>query len=189
MILATLVSMAVLGCNNANVVTASATAPKNPTSIYDFKMNDIDGHEVALDKFKGKVLLVVNVASQCGFTPQYTGLEALYNKYHDQGFEILGFPANDFGQQEPGTNEEIKQFCTSKFNVTFPMFSKITVLGDNAHPLYKWLIASADRHNPIEWNFTKFLVDKQGHVIGRWKSQTTPDSPELTSAIETALKA
>ena len=189
MLLSALVTLAMLGCKNAPMTYLPNPDPAAATSIYDFKMKNIDGEDVPLSKYKGKVLLVVNVASQCGFTPQYAGLEALYKKYHDRGFEILGFPANNFGQQEPGTDPEIKQFCESKFGVTFPMFSKISVKGDDEHPLYKWLIASADRHEDIEWNFCKFLIDKNGHVIKRWASKTTPESPELTSALDDALKS
>src|SRR5689334_17568758 len=137
MILTAIVTLAALGCKNASMDSAVLDSPKNPTSIYAFKMKDIDGKAVSLGDYKGKVLLVVNVASKCGFTPQYTGLEALYKKYHDKGFEILGFPANNFGAQEPGTDTEIKQFCSSKYDVTFPMFSKISVKGDDEHPLYK----------------------------------------------------
>ena len=188
MILTAVVTLAVLGCKTADVA-APMNDPKNPTSIYDFTMKDIDGHAVNLGKYKGKVLLVVNVASKCGFTPQYKGLQALYSQYHPKGFEILGFPANNFGAQEPGTDPEIKQFCTSNYGVTFPMFSKISVKGEDEHPLYKWLIASSDRHGDIEWNFCKFLIDKNGHVIKRWASQTTPDSAELTSALDHALKS
>lgn len=178
-----------LGCQNSPVAVTTPDAGSKPTTIYHFKMKDIEGKQVPLEKFKGKVLLVVNVASKCGFTPQYTALQSLYGKYHDQGFEILGFPANDFKGQEPGTDEEIKQFCTATYGVTFPMFSKITVAGDQMNPLYKWLIDSADRHDPIEWNFTKFLVDKEGHVIKRFKPQVTPESPEMISAVELALKS
>ncbi len=188
MILSALVTLAVLGCKTAPMDLA-LDAPKNPTSIYDFKMKNIDGETVPLSKYKGKVLLVVNVASKCGFTPQYTGLQSLYSKYHSKGFEILGFPANNFGAQEPGTDSEIKQFCTGTYNVTFPMFSKISVKGDDEHPLYKWLIASADRHDDIEWNFCKFMIDKNGHVIHRWASKTTPESAELTTALDNALKS
>lgn len=188
MLISVMFAAVALGCQNPPVALTTTPNSKAKT-IYDFKMKDIDGKEVPLDKFKGKVLLVVNVASKCGFTPQYTALQSLYTKYHDQGFEILGFPANDFKGQEPGTNEEIKQFCTATYGVTFPMFSKITVLGDETNPLYKWLIASADRHDPIEWNFSKFLVDKEGHVIKRFTPKTTPESPEMISAVEMALKS
>jgi glutathione peroxidase len=173
------------------LLACSATSAPAVTagSIYDFSMPNIDDRKVKLSHYKGKVLLVVNVASHCGFTPQYKGLEALYKQYEHQGFVILGFPANNFAEQEPGTNSEIKEFCTSKFDVTFPMFSKISVKGTDEDPLYKWLIASSDRPNDdIEWNFCKFLIGKDGKVIARYKSAVTPDSPELTSAIESALK-
>jgi len=159
-------------------------------SIYDFTLNSIDGKPMPLATFKGKVILVVNVASRCGFTPQYSALEAVYEKYKDQGFVILGFPANNFGHQEPGTNAEIKKFCSAKYNVTFPMYAKISVKGDDQAPLYKYLTESA---NPayageIKWNFTKFLVDRDGHVVQRFEPDATPDSPQVTSAIEQALK-
>jgi glutathione peroxidase len=159
-------------------------------SIYDFTLNSIDGKPMPLAAFKGKVILVVNVASRCGFTPQYSALESIYEKYKDQGFVILGFPANNFGHQEPGTNAEIKKFCSAKYNVTFPMYAKISVKGDDQAPLYKYLTESA---NPayageIKWNFTKFLVDRDGHVVQRFEPDTTPDSPQVTSAIEQALK-
>jgi len=159
-------------------------------SIYDFTLNSIDGKPMPLATFKGKVILVVNVASRCGFTPQYSALEGIYEKYKDQGFVILGFPANNFGHQEPGTNAEIKKFCSAKYNVTFPMYAKISVKGDDQAPLYKYLTEGA---NPayageIKWNFTKFLVDRDGHVVQRFEPDTTPDSPQVTSAIEQALK-
>ncbi len=159
-------------------------------SIYDFTLNSIDGKPMPLANFKGKVILVVNVASRCGFTPQYSALEAIYEKYKDQGFVILGFPANNFGHQEPGTNAEIKKFCSAKYNVTFPMYAKISVKGDDEAPLYKYLTETA---NPayageIKWNFTKFLADRNGHVVQRFEPDTTPESPQMTSAIEQALK-
>jgi len=172
----------------ACVALLAATGPAKATTIYNFTMPDIDGHKLHLKKYKGKVLLVVNVASKCGFTPQYAALESIYEKYKDQGFVILGFPANNFGQQEPGTDAEIKTFCTGKYNVTFPMFSKISVKGDDEAPLYKWLISSSDRPNDdIEWNFCKFLIAKDGTVVKRFVSKSTPDSPEVTSAIEAEL--
>ncbi len=130
----------------------------------------------------------MNVASKCGLTPQYKGLEAIYEKYSKQGFVILGFPANEFAGQEPGTNEEIKQFCTGTYNVKFPMFSKIVVKGESTDPLYQWLIASSDRpKDEIEWNFAKFLVDKDGKVIKRFSPKVSPDSEEVTKAIEEAI--
>ena len=126
------------------------------------------------------------MASRCGFTPQYAGLEALYEKYKDRGFTILGFPANNFGGQEPGTNEEIKTFCSSKYNVTFPMYSKISVKGDDKAPLYQFLTAATG--SEIQWNFTKFLVDKNGKVVARFEPKVTPESPEVAEAIEKALR-
>ena len=168
----------------ATVIGPAALAP---SSIYDFKMDDIDGKSVPLTKFKGKVLLVVNVASKCGNTPQYAGLEAMYKKYKDQGFAILGFPANEFGGQEPGTNAQIKEFCTATYNVEFPMFSKIVVKGEGIHPLYQWLIQQTDNKNDIEWNFAKFVVGRDGKVLARFSPKTQPTDPNLVSLVEKAL--
>jgi glutathione peroxidase len=156
------------------------------SSVHDFTLNSIDGKPAPLAAYKGKVLLIVNVASRCGYTPQYTGLEALYERYKNQGLVVLGFPANNFGAQEPGTNEEIKTFCSSKYNVTFPMYAKISVKGDDIAPLYHFLTSS--NGGDVKWNFTKFLVDGNGKVIGRFESKVTPESPELTGAVEAALK-
>jgi glutathione peroxidase len=155
------------------------------SSVHEFTLNSIDGKPAPLSAYQGKVVLIVNVASRCGFTPQYAGLEALYEKYKDRGFVILGFPANNFGGQEPGTNEEIKTFCSTKYNVTFPMYSKISVKGDDKAPLYQFLTAATG--SEIQWNFTKFLVDKSGKVIARFEPKVTPESPEVASAIEKAL--
>ena len=171
-------------------VTRFASAGEEK-SVLDFKVKDIDGKEVNLANFKGKTILVVNVASKCGLTPQYDGLEALYEKYKDKGLVVLGFPANEFGGQEPGTESEIKQFCSSKYNVTFPMFSKIVVKGQGIHPLYQYL-TSKDT-NPkfageIAWNFNKFLIDGHGHVVGRFEPKTAPDNADMVKAIEAALK-
>jgi len=168
----------------------SGSEPGGP-SIYDFTMNDIDGKPVNLAHFKGKVVLVVNVASRCGFTPQYEGLQKLYLKYQQQGLVILGFPANNFGFQEPGTNAEIKSFCSAKYNVTFPIFSKISVKGDDIDPLYKYLTDKAS--NPeyggdIKWNFNKFLVDRHGKIVARFEPQVKPDSDQVVQAIEKALQ-
>jgi glutathione peroxidase len=154
------------------------------SSIHEFTMNSLTGKPVPLADYKGKVVLVVNVASKCGYTPQYEGLEKLYEKYKDQGLVILGFPANNFMSQEPGTNEEIGAFCKSKYGVTFPMFSKISVKGDDKAPLYQFLTTTGGE---IPWNFTKFLVGKDGKPIERFGPKTTPDAAELTSAIEKAL--
>ena len=169
-----------------SLLLASAIAMP-PATIYDFKMDDIDGKPVELSKFKGQVLLVVNVASKCGLTPQYEGLEAMFKKYKGQKFAVLGFPANEFGGQEPGTNAEIKEFCTGKYNVTFPMFSKIVVKGDGIHPLYKWLLQQTDNKNDIEWNFAKFLVGRDGKVLARFGSRTAPTDAGLVAAVEKAL--
>ena len=156
------------------------------SSIHEFNMNSIDGKPAPLAAYKGKIVLVVNVASRCGFTPQYTGLEALYEKYKDQGLVIVGFPANNFGAQEPGTDEEIKTFCSSKYNVTFPMYSKISVKGADKAPLYEYLTSTGG--GDVKWNFTKFLVGRDGKVIERFESKVEPQSPELTGAVEKALK-
>jgi glutathione peroxidase len=159
-------------------------------SVYDYTVNSIDGKPTPLADFKGKVVLLVNVASRCGYTPQYTGLEALYEKYKDQGFVIVGFPANNFGAQEPGTNEEIKTFCKSKYSVTFPMMAKVSVKGDDTTPLYQFLTTKANpaTEGEIKWNFTKFLVDKDGNVIARFEPKVTPEDPALVGAVEKTLK-
>jgi len=155
-------------------------------SIYDFTINSIDGAAKPLSELKGKVVLIVNVASRCGYTPQYAGLEALYEKYKDQGFVIVGVPANNFGAQEPGTNEEIKTFCTRKYNVTFPMMAKVSVKGDDIAPLYQYLTST--QGGEVKWNFTKFLIGKDGKVAERFEPKVTPDAPEVAAAIERALQ-
>jgi len=179
------------------------------TSVLDIPVRKITGAEASLAEFKGKVLLVVNVASKCGLTPQYEGLEALYKQYRDKGMVIAGFPANDFKEQEPGTNEEIQSFCTLNYGVDFPMFDKITVVGDHKHPLYAALVAAQPKAvsvsevpwreklkgygitpNPepeLLWNFEKFLVSRSGEVVERFAPDTTPDSPALVAAIEREL--
>jgi len=157
-------------------------------SVYDFTVKDIRGEPVKLERFKGEVLLIVNVASHCGFTPQYTGLETLQKKYHDRGFDVLAFPCNQFGAQEPGSEKEIAQFCETQYNATFPLFAKVEVNGDNATPLYKHL-KSAKKGllgtEAIKWNFTKFLVDRNGAVVGRYAPNDTPES--LQADIEKQL--
>jgi glutathione peroxidase len=160
-------------------------------SVLDFTMKSIDGEDVKLDGYSGKVLLLVNVASKCGYTSQYKGLESVYKKYKEQGLVVMGFPANNFFWQEPGTNEEIKTFCSTKYNVTFPMFAKISVKGDKIHPLYKFL--TSKQTNPefggaISWNFNKFLVDRAGKVVARFSSKDVPESEKVVEAIEQALK-
>jgi len=161
------------------------------SSVHEYTLNSLSGTPTPLANFKGKVMLLVNVASQCGYTPQYEGLQALYVKYKDQGLVVAGFPANNFGGQEPGTNEEIGAFCRSKFGVTFPMFTKISVKGADKAPLYQFLTdkaANPKTGGEIQWNFTKFLVDRNGKVIQRFEPPVEPLSSELTSAVEAALK-
>jgi len=159
-------------------------AGKTPKSALDFKVKTIDSKEVSLEKYKGKVVLIVNVASKCGLTPQYKELESLYKKYKDKDFVILGFPANEFGKQEPSTNEEIKEFCTSNYNVDFDMFSKIVVKGKGQAPLYKYLTTKAKPPGDIKWNFEKFLIDREGKIVHRFSPQITPESPEVVQAVE-----
>ncbi len=182
------------------VVVSSILIAKNLTSpapasvaksVHEFSVKNIDGQEVKLSAYKGKVALVVNVASKCGYTPQYDGLQAIYTKYKDQGLVVLGFPANNFMGQEPGTNEEIKTFCQTKFNVSFPLFAKISVKGDDMHPLYQFL--TSKETNPefagnITWNFNKFLVDQNGKIIARFDTKEKPEGEKITQAIEAALK-
>src|SRR5579862_1176389 len=178
-------TLALVGCA---ATMQTPTQPASAKSIYDFTVSDIDGNDVKLRKFRGKVLMVVNVASKCGNTPQYEKLEAMYAKYKAKGFVILGFPANEFGHQEPGTNAEIKEFCSATYHVDFPMFSKIVVKGEGINPLYSWLISQSDKPTEdIHWNFEKFIVDKHGKVIMRVDPRTKPDEASVVSTVETAL--
>ncbi len=156
--------------------------------IYGFTIKTIDGKDQPLSAYRDKTLLVVNVASRCGFTPQYKGLESLYQKYKARGLVVLGFPANNFMGQEPGTNEEIKEFCSLNYGVTFPMFSKISVRGADIHPLYKYLTESSPKPGSISWNFNKFLIDKEGRIAARWGSRTAPESKELLTRLEQTLR-
>jgi glutathione peroxidase len=163
-----------------------------PPAVLNFTMNSLSGKPVELAKYQGNVVLMVNVASQCGYTPQYEGLEELHKRYASRGLRLLGFPSNDFGQQEPGTNSEIADFCKKNYGVEFDMFSKISVVGNSKAPLYKYLTSA--QTNPrfageIEWNFEKFLIGRNGQVIARFKSPVEPLSKEMTSAIEAALAA
>lgn len=184
------VSIALLLAGCQNLAVSVPPADPSAKTIYDFTMTDIDGHKVPLKKYKGKVILVVNVASKCGLTPQYKGLQALYDDKKKDGLVILGFPANNFNGQEPGSESEIKQFCSVNYSVSFPMFSKISVKGSDEHDLYKWLIANSDRPtDDIEWNFTKFIVGRDGKVFRRIKPQVTPGDEELKKAIDEALAA
>ena len=156
-------------------------------ALYSFTMKTIDGNEKKLSDYKGKVLMIVNVASKCGHTPQYKGLEALYEKYKDQGFMILGFPANNFFSQEPGTNEEIKSFCSLNYGVTFDMFSKISVKGDDQHPLYHYLTEESPVPGAVKWNFQKYLVDRNGKVVEKFSPGTEPTEKEVITGIEKLL--
>ncbi|KAA0212824.1 MAG: glutathione peroxidase [Lautropia sp.] len=158
------------------------------TTVHDFSADTIDGRSRALSSYRGKVLLIVNTASQCGFTPQYAGLEALYREYRDRGLEILGFPCNQFGAQEPGSESEIAKFCETRYGVSFPMFAKVEVNGDTAHPLFEWLRKEAPGllgSQAIKWNFTKFLVDREGRAVARFAPTTAP--ADLAPAIEKLL--
>jgi len=169
---------------------ACASLSAEPKSIYDFNLRSIDGDHVSLKSYQGKVVLLVNVASKCGFTPQYAALESVYEKYKDRGLVIVGIPANNFAQQEPGTDEEIKKFCSNKYNVTFPMMSKVSVLGEDKTPLYVFLTGKdtdPQFAGDIKWNFTKFLFDRNGNPVARFEPNVTPDSPQVTAAIESAL--
>ncbi len=161
----------------------SYMAAKSST-VYDFTLNDIDGNPVSLSEFKGKVIMLVNTASLCGNTPQYTDLETMYETYKDKGFEILAFPANNFGQQEPGTNEEIKGFCLTKYSVGFPLFSKISVKGSDKHPLYQYLTEQSPFPGEVEWNFQKYLVDRSGNVVARYHHRTKPSAAEVVKDVE-----
>jgi glutathione peroxidase len=182
---------ATLGPVLAAMPVASLTSPdKASGGIYDFTMKSIDGKNIPLSSYRGKVVLLVNVASQCGNTPQYKGLEALYRKYREKGFVILGFPANNFGQQEPGSDTEIKAFCTTTYNVTFDLFSKISVKGSDQHPLYRFLTSAET--NPefagdVKWNFQKYLIGRQGKILGKFAPGLDPLSADITAAIEKAL--
>jgi glutathione peroxidase len=164
-----------------------ATIAMANTGLYDFTYPNIDGKSVKLEEYKGKIVIVVNVASKCGQTKQYAALEAMYRKHKGDGLVILGFPCNQFGGQEPGTEADIKAFCSANYNVTFPMFSKIEVNGNGRAPLYKWLIESTDGKD-IEWNFAKFIVGRDGKSVARFPSKLAPDSDEFAAAVEAALK-
>lgn len=186
------ISLATAGSSCREKAPQTAEPPAIGASpIYRFELNDIDGVPVKLGTYGGRVLLVVNVASKCGYTPQYAGLEQLYQRYRAEGLIVLGFPANNFGSQEPGTEEEIKAFCTTNYHVTFPMFAKISVKGDDIHPLYKFLTEAAPMQSgsagPVTWNFNKFLIGRDGSVVGRYDSKVEPLSPELIGEIEKAL--
>ena len=172
------------------IFNPSPAEPVKEKGMYEFTMKDIDGNDVSLEKYKGNVVMLVNVASRCGLTPQYEGLQEIYEKYKDRGFTVLGFPANNFLGQEPGTEAEIKEFCSLNYNVGFPMFSKISVKGADQHPLYRFL--THPETNPgfdgdITWNFEKFLADRDGKIIARFSPRTVPTEPEVIEKLEAAL--
>lgn len=167
--------------------TMSKSMPKSEIDIRNIPFETITGDTISLADFKGKVILIVNVASKCGFTPQYAGLEELYRTYKDSGLVIIGFPANNFGGQEPGTNEEILNFCTTKFDVTFPMMAKISVKGKDKHPLYVYFTEQSNMSGEIKWNFTKFLLDRDGHLVARYDSAVKPMSDEIVGEIKKLL--
>lgn len=178
------------------LITALAMFSSSPSqaaedsTLYSIPLKSIEGKDTSLKAYSGKVLLLVNVASRCGYTPQYEGLEALWRKYRDKGLIVLGIPSNDFGAQEPGTNEEIQQFCKSKYDVSFPMLEKIHVKGDEQHPLYAALTGTnSPVPGPVKWNFGKFLISKDGKILSRFDSKVEPESAELTGAIDKALAA
>jgi glutathione peroxidase len=176
-------------CLSAIVLAMVMTAHAEP-NLAGIPLKDINGKNTSLKAYQGQVLLLVNVASECGYTPQYKSLEATHRKYKDQGLAVLGFPCNDFGAQEPGSNEEIKMFCSSKYDVTFPLFDKLHVKGSEQHPLYAALTGKESPYpGDVKWNFGKFLVARDGKIIQRWESKVAPDSAEITKAIETALAA
>lgn len=170
-------------------ITFLMTLTERAETVYQYELNTINGENISLSDYEGDLLLIVNTASECGFTPQYEGLQELYESYSDQGFKVLGFPANNFGGQEPGTDEEIAQFCEMNYGVSFPMFSKVSVKGEDQHPLFTHLTSAdnPDFTGEISWNFEKFLVDRNGNVVRRFKSDVKPMSEELTNAISENL--
>lgn len=178
------ISVSILVFVLASIFSAPLQAAETP---YDLTVRSIEGGEVPLARYQGKVLLVVNTASQCGFTPQYEGLQTLYERYGEKGLVVLGFPSNDFGGQEPGSNEEIAGFCSSKFDVEFPLFEKGSVSGGGKQPLFDYLTANSPEPGEIKWNFEKFLVGRDGEVITRFRSRVEPLSDELVSEVEKAL--
>jgi glutathione peroxidase len=190
-VLSSLASLAALLVVTPLAVVTAAGPSGKANSVLDFHVKDIEGKDVDLASYKGKVLLIVNTASQCGLTPQYKDLEAMYEKYKGQGLEILAFPANEFGKQEPGTNEQIKEFCSTKYKVSFPLFSKVVVKGKGIDPLFDFLTSDATNPKfagPIKWNFNKFLVDRKGEVIARFEPKKDANwSEPVVSAIEKAL--
>ena len=191
-LLAALMTLGVVAAFAAGTAATTVGAPGGKAmtrSIHQFTVRTIDGKDRSLGEYRGKVLLVVNTASKCGFTPQYEGLEALYEKYRARGFEVLAFPANNFMGQEPGTDTEIAQFCDLNYKTTFPLFSKVSVKGTDITPLYAWLTKQPGFEGDIGWNFTKFLVGPDGHVLARYGSRTEPRDEKLIAQLEAALPA
>ncbi len=184
-------ALAVLGLCPSLAPAADKKGDTKVPAVLNFKMKGLDGKDVELSQYQGKVVLIVNVASQCGYTPQYKGLQALYEKYKDQGLVVLGVPANDFGGQEPGTDAEIAKFCESKYGVTFPMLAKVsTVVGEKKVPLYKYLTSKETDpkfSGEVKWNFTKFLVGRDGAIVNRFESAVKPESEKLAKAVEAEL--
>ena len=177
-----------LAITAATSLFGSTDTTTSAANIYDITVQDINKKEINLSEYKGKVLLIVNVASKCGFTKQYSGLQKIYDEYKEQGFEILGFPCNDFGGQEPGSNEEIAEFCSLNFGVNFPMFDKVKVLGDDKHPLFEMLTNNEKTgKSDIKWNFEKFIIDKEGNLVDRFRSMTKPEGKKITSLVEKEL--
>jgi glutathione peroxidase len=186
-----LITAAMISSGLISATSAYAQSKEKPmetsSKLYSFTMKTIDGKERSLSEYKGKVVLIVNVASKCGYTPQYKGLQEVYLKYKDKGFVILGFPANNFLWQEPGSDQDIQQFCSTNYNVTFDMFSKISVKGEDQNPLYTYLTRESESPNEVKWNFNKFLVDKTGKVVSYFPSSVEPTSEALTKKIEGLL--
>lgn len=179
----------ILGIGMLSIIgsTFLTVGAQQPINIYDFSVLDIDGNSLPLSEYKGKVLLIVNTASRCGFTPQYKSLEELYLRYKDNGFLVLAFPANNFMNQEPGTNEEIREFCLLNYRITFPLFSKISVKGPDKHPLYVYLTQGSDFPGEVSWNFNKFLIGKDGIVVDRFDTRIDPMNQKVISSIEEQL--
>lgn len=178
---------AVAGLVLATALIAPVQAAES--QVYGMTARLIEGRDKILEDYRGKVILIVNTASRCGFTPQYAGLESLYQKYRDRGFEILAFPSNDFGGQEPGTNQEIREFCDLRFRVTFDLFEKIHVKGSSAHPLFRYLAGESEFPGEVTWNFNKFLIGPDGRVVARFDSRVAPEAPELVASLEKTLSA
>jgi glutathione peroxidase len=186
-----IISILVVIVTGLMTAACAAEGERAVPAVLNFTMKDINGQAVELGGYQGKVVMFVNVASKCGYTPQYKGLQALHEKYGKDGLVIIGVPANEFRQQEPGTDAEIKEFCQKNYGVTFPMMSKVVVKGEGISPLYKHLTSKESNPKfggPIAWNFEKFLVSRSGEIVGRFNSKVTPESPELVRAIETELK-